>query len=67
MFGQEVRGLSVRQRLGEQLRQGLYAELALVGVGLAPAVGVGLWWLLLAHEGHLMLDRVLAWVPGLEG
>lgn len=78
MFGVHVRRVAVAQRLREELRQRLNAELPLVGVGLAPAVLLmHRMVLLLLHGvmlalqaqvgGHRVLDVALAGVPGLEG
>lgn len=78
MFGVHVRRVAVAQRLREELRQRLDAELPLVGVGLASAVLLmqrlvmlrldGVVLHLQAHVGgHWVLDVALAGVPCLEG
>lgn len=79
MLGVHVRRVPVAQRLGEELGQRLDAELPLVGVGLAPAVGLVQRLVLLlldgvvllpleAHVGGCrMLDVTLTGVPRFEG
>lgn len=82
VLGVHVRRVAVAQRLGEELWQRLDAELPLVGVGLAPAVLLVKWLvmllLLLWHGvvlrtledhvgGHGVLGVALTGVPYLEG
>lgn len=81
VFGVHVRWVAVAQRLWEELGERLNAELPLVGVGLAPAVWLVQWLvvvllldevvLLLPPEAHVcgrrVLDVAFARVPHFEG